>query len=140
MRIVLIICLISFISSCSRETHHAVDGFFFSVEGLTKSKLLIVLDDFAFADNFEKTSEGGEGMLPEKKANFMMAAYKNKNGYEFLVNNVLNKDCFSVATYDKEHNGKIFAEELAAKLNTLLLNKYEANFVQYADKYCKIAH
>lgn len=140
MRIVLIICFISTISSCSREIHYAVDGFFFSVEGLTKSKLLVVLDDFAIDQSFEKTSEGGEGMLPEKKANFMMAAYKNKYGYEFLVNNVLNKDCFSVATYDKKHNGKLFAAELATKINTLLLNEYGANFVQYADKYCKVAH
>lgn len=140
MRVALIICLISFISSCSRETHHAVDGFFFSVEGLTKSKLIGVLDDFSTAENFEKISEGGEGMLPEKKANFMMAAYRNKNGYEFLVNNALNKDCFSVATYDKEHNGKVFAQELSAKLRALLLNKYQTNFVQYSDKYCKIAH
>ncbi|QBG36899.1 hypothetical protein [Litorilituus sediminis] len=101
---------------------------------------MAVLDNFSITEDFEKTSEGGEGMLPDKKANFMMAAYKNQNGYEFLVNNVLNKDCFSVATYDKEHKGKVFAQELSAKLRALLLNKYQANFMQYSDKYCTIAH
>lgn len=140
MRILLIICFISLITSCSRETHFAVDGFFFSVDGLTKSKLLIVLDSFAVAENFEKISEGGEGMLPENKANFMMATYKNKNGYEFMVNNVLNKDCFSVATYDKEHKGEAVAKDLASKINTVLRKKYIDNFVQYADKYCRTAH
>lgn len=140
MRVVLIICLMSLLSSCSREVHYAVDGFFFSVDGLTKSKLIVVLDHFSIAEHFEKTSEGGEGMLPEKKAKFMMATYKNKSGYEFRVNNILNKDCFSVAIYDKEHNGKAFAQKLAKKISALLLNEYQNSFVQYSDKYCKIAH
>ena len=79
-------------------------------------------------------------MRPEVKINFMMAAYKNEHGYEFLVNNVLNKSCFSVATYDKEHNGEFFAKELSAKLTDLLKQKYKTSFILYADKYCEIAH
>ncbi|WP_139015430.1 hypothetical protein [Pseudoalteromonas sp. TB64] len=140
MRVIFMICILSFITSCSREVHYAVDGFFFSVKGLTKTELIVVLDSFSESENFDKLSEGGDKMLPEVKINFMMAAYKNEHGYGFLVNNVLNKSCFSVATYDKKHNGEFFAKELSAKLTELLKQKYKGSLILYADKYCEIAH
>ena len=140
MRLIVTLFIISLITSCSRDVYYAADGFFFSAKGITKSQLLLIIDEFSQKESFEKLSEGGERMLPEVKINFMWAYYRNKHGYEFLVQNVLNKDCFTLATYDKEKKGEEFAKELANKLKQLLLLEYKDTFIQYEDKYCKVAY
>jgi len=140
MRLIITLFIISLITSCSREVHSSIEGFYFSVNGLTKSDLLITLDNFAKINDFEKLQEGGGNMLPEAKKDFLLAIYKNKQGYEFTVNNVLNKTCFSVNTYDKNKFGKEPAVSLSQNLNKWLVKNYQGMFKLHKSQHCKIAH
>ena len=139
MRILLILCISLLLSCCSEEVHYNDAVFFFSSEGLTKSELMLVLDNYADSEGFKKLSEGGEGMLADTKDNFMLAHYINDNGHQFAFNNVLNRDCFTVAIFDKNHN-KLHAEEIAASLRLLLEQKYKDTFVEHDNQHCRIAH
>jgi hypothetical protein len=140
MRLIITLFIISLVTSCSREVYPSIEGFYFSVNGLTKSSLLTTLDHFAEINDFEKLQEGGENMLPEAKKNFMLAKYKNKQGYEFTVNNVLNKNCFSVNSYDKNRLGAESAILLSQDLNQWLVKNYQNKFKLHNSQYCEIAH
>jgi hypothetical protein len=96
-----------------------------------------VLDEFAELNRYEKLGEGGEYMLPEAKKNFLMAIYRNGTDYEYHVQNVLNKSCFTVATYDMGRLGKEPAIKLAAKLKRYLISEYKTDFQEHDEQYCK---
>jgi len=128
------------VTSCSREVHSPIDNFYFSVNGLTKTQLLITLDEFAKKNGFEKLQEDGRNMLPEIKKDFLLAVYKNEMGYEFKVNNILNKVCFSASTYDINKLGSEVAISLSKDLNKWLVLNYQDKFRLYQNQYCKNAH
>ncbi len=136
MRITLLI-IVLLITSCTTEVYNPINGFHFKVEGLTKAKLMLSLDHFADLNSYTKLSEGGEGMLAEAKRSFMMATYQNEDKYEFLVENVLGRKCFTVATYDKGKLGKETANELSIALKKWIKKEYQATFQEYDNQYCK---
>lgn len=140
MRLIITLFIISLATSCSREVYPSIEGFYFSVNGLTKSSLLTTLDHFAEINHFEKLQEGSDNLLSEAKKNFMLAKYKNKQGYEFTVNNVLNKNCFSVNTYDKNRLGAESAVSLSQGLYQWLVKIYQNKVKLHNSQHCEIAH
>ena len=140
MRLIITLFTLLLMSSCSREVYHSIDGFYFTVQGLEKAELIIVLDDFSSIEGYEKLPEGGEKIMPNYKVNLMMARYKNDDGYQFSVNNILNKNCFSVSTHDMERRGEDEAKNISRQLKLRLETEYKSTFRIHKDQYCKIAH
>ena len=128
------------VTSCSRKVYSPIDSFYFSVNGLNKTELLITLDEFAKINDFRKLQEGGGNMQPEIKKDFLLAVYKNDAGYEFKVNNILNKTCFAVNIYDKNKHGDEAAILLSKELNKWLALNYQDMFKLFQNQHCKNAH
>lgn len=59
MRLIITLCILLMVTSCSREVYSPIDSFYFSVNGLNKTELLITLDEFAKINDFRKLQEGG---------------------------------------------------------------------------------
>ena len=140
MRALFIIFVAFTVISCSREVYPAKAGFHFSAGSIKKADLLLALDEYASEHGFNKLQEGGGNMKPEVKENFLFAIYINGESYEFSVNNVLKRSCFTVATYDKARAGELPAVELAESLKNWLSKKYQGSFIEHGDQYCGQTH
>ncbi|QHQ38484.1 hypothetical protein [Microbulbifer hydrolyticus] len=140
MRALFLIFFAFIVVSCSREVYPAIAGFHFSAGNIRKAELLPALDEYAKEHGFKKLQEGGGNMKPEVKENFLFAIYINSQSYEFSVNNVLDRSCFTVATYDKARTGDAPAIELAESLKSWLSKNYQGSFVEHGDQYCGQTH